>query len=95
MGDPDGAPAASEALRNIASETALSCLIEAARGKNQTNGWILATLDRLNSNKVREALKGDPLLDRLGPILLLSSSENWIAEDTADIDLKFLLKQKL
>lgn len=95
LGDPDGAPAASEALRNIASQQALTCLIEAARAESQTNGWILATLGRLNSNKVREALKGDPLLDRLAPILLLSKTENWIANDTVDIDLKFLLKQTL
>jgi hypothetical protein len=46
-------------------------------------------------NKVRAALKGDTPLDRLAPILLLSNTENWIADDTADIDMKFLLKQNL
>jgi len=28
-------------------------------------------------------------------MLLLSSTTNWVAEDTVDIDLKFLLKQNL
>jgi hypothetical protein len=57
--------------------------------------WTLATLGRLPAEKVRTALNGDPLLERLGPLLLLSSTTNWLAEDTVDIDLKFLLKQNL
>jgi hypothetical protein len=44
---------------------------------------------------VRRALAGDPLLERLGPLLLLAPSENWIANDMVDIDLKFVLKQNL
>lgn len=94
-GERKYAPAASEALRTIGSDIVLKQLIAAATGKNTNVDWILATLGRLPANKVREALKGDPLLDRLGPLLLLSSSVNWVAEDSVDIDLKFLHKQNL
>jgi hypothetical protein len=94
-GDVQRAPAASEALRVIGSDTALLALITAARQKKSSINWILATLGRLDANKVRMALKDDPLLDRLAPILLLSKGANWTAEDAVDIDLKFLLKQNL
>jgi hypothetical protein len=93
--DPKRAPAASEALRNIGSDTALTRLIAAARANAGRDGWILATLGRLSAEKVRAALRGDALLDRLAPILLLSKGANWISDDTVDIDLKFLLKQNL
>lgn len=94
-GDERCAPAASEALRNIGSDLVLSSLISAAKEGKGSIDWILATIGRLSASKVRTALKGDRLLDGLGPLLLLSSSENWVTEDTVDIDLKFLLKQNL
>jgi hypothetical protein len=93
--DQHRAPAASEALRNIGGDAVLNALITTARQKKGADGWILATLGRLPSDKVRAALRGDPLLDRLSPLLLLSNSSNWLADDTVDIDLKFLLKQNL
>jgi hypothetical protein len=94
-GNERRAPAASEALRIIGSDVVLKNLITAAREKKGPVDWVLATLGRLPAERVRVALKGDPLLDRLGPLLLLSDTANWIAEDTVDIDLKFLLKQNL
>jgi HEAT repeat protein len=93
--DKRHAPAASEALRLIGNDAALKQLIAAAEGKNTSIDWILATLGRFPADKVRTALKDNPLLDRLGPLLLLSNTDNWLAEDTADIDLKFLFKQNL
>jgi hypothetical protein len=63
--------------------------------RNGADSWALATLGRMPCGKVRAMLRGDPLLDRLMPLLLLSSSSNWIADDLVDIDLKFLLKQNL
>lgn len=94
-GDKRVAPAASEALRLIGSDVVLEKLIETARTKNHSIDWILATLGRLPAEKVRAALQSDPLLGRLEPLLLLSSTTNWITEDTVDIDLKFLFKQNL
>jgi hypothetical protein len=94
-GDPTRSPAASEALRIIGSELVLGRLVAASRGRNASDAWILATLGRLPADRVRAALRGDALLERLAPLLLLSDSTNWIAADTVDIDLKFLLKQYL
>lgn len=94
-GDGQRAPAASEALRVIGNDVALNALIAAAHQKTGSIDWILATLGRFDANRVRSALEGDALLDRLAPLLLLSATSNWMSEDTVDIDLKFLLKQNL
>jgi hypothetical protein len=94
-GDKRRAPAASETLRIIGSDLVLKNLITVAREKKGSVDWIFATLGRLPAERVRTALKGDPLLERLGPLLLLSDTANWVADDTVDIDLKFLLKQNL
>jgi hypothetical protein len=93
--DHAGAPAAAEALKCIGSDLVLERLIAAKRGRNHPDPWILATLGRLPPDRVRTALAGDPLLDLLEPLLLLSDRTNWIANDTVDIDLKFLIKQNL
>jgi hypothetical protein len=69
--------------------------ISAAQNKETSNDWVLVTLGRLDPSRVRAALKSNSLLERIAPIFLLSSSENWLAIDTVDIDLKFLIKQNL
>lgn len=89
------APAASEALRCIGGDLVLERLIAAKRGRSHPDPWLLATLGRLPPDRVRAALAGDPILDLLAPLLLLSDTTNWIANDTVDIDLKFLIKQNL
>jgi hypothetical protein len=50
---PRRAPAASEALRMIGSETVVRMLVEAAAGRHD---WVLATLGRLQQQLVRPAL---------------------------------------
>lgn len=94
-GDQDRAPAASEALRVIGNELVLEHLVAAMRARQDAAPWLLATIGRLPGKRVRSALKGDPLLHQLAPLLLLSDDGNWIADDTIDIDLKFLLKQNI
>lgn len=89
------APAASEALRRIGSDVAVGRVIQAARADDAPSEWLLVTLGRFPESKVRGALAGDPLLNRVSPILLLSGSSNWLVQDTVDIDLKFLFKQDL
>jgi hypothetical protein len=89
------APAASEALRHIGSDLAVSRVTQAARGGEAPSEWLLVTLGRFPESKVRHALAGDPLLSRVSPILLMSGQSNWLAQDTVDFDLKFLLKQDL
>jgi len=93
--DHSRSPAASEALRCIGNDLVLERLIAAKRGRNHPDPWLLATLGRLAPDRVRTALAGDPILDQLAPLLLLSDRTNWIADNAVDIDLKFLLKQNL
>lgn len=59
----------------------LQRLVAAAQARNSSNDWLLATLGRLNPKKVRAALMGNSLLEKLRPILLLSQGENWLAKD--------------
>jgi hypothetical protein len=90
--DPRRAPAASEALRLIASETVVKLLIEAADAGHE---WALATLGRLQPELVRPAIRGSKLLSRLSPMLLLSQGANWLASEDRVMDISFLAKQNL
>ena len=92
-GHPRRAPAASEILRSINSQAALTALIAAAR--TNPSGWLLATLGRLPPNQLRELLQGDPLLDQISPMLLLSDADNWLAGEVIQTDISFLLKQNI
>lgn len=85
--------AASEALRLIGSEEVLHALITAARRGDASSVWVLTTLGRLPAAKVRSTLAGDPLLQRVEPLLALSPSENWLTTPASGADLAFLLMQ--
>jgi len=91
-GDAHRAAAASEALRLIASETAVKCLIEAAA---QSHDWVLATLGRLSRGLVMPAVAGSDLLKKLAPMLLLGDGANWLASEDRVMDIAFLAKQNL
>jgi hypothetical protein len=91
-GDPRRAPGASEALRQIGSETVVRILIEAAAGGHD---WVLATLGRLPPALVRPAVEGSALMERLAPMLLLSEGANWLASEDRVMDIAFLAKQNL
>lgn len=90
--DPNRAPAASEALRLIASDTVVKCLIEAAA---DANDWVFATLGRLPPDLVKPAVAGSELLKKLAPLLLLSEGANWLASEERVMDIAFLTKQNL
>jgi hypothetical protein len=92
VGDPRRAPAASEALRLIATDTVVRALIEAAAKRHD---WVLATLGRLPPNLVRPAIEQAGLVRTLAPMLLLSEGANWLASEDRVIDLAFLAKQNL
>jgi len=68
-------------------------LIEAAH--DNPTGWVLATLGRLPPNRLRELLQGDPLLDQISPMLLLSDANNWLAGEEIQTDISCLLKQNI
>jgi hypothetical protein len=94
-GNPRRAPAASEALRLIGTESVLRAIIAAATRHQPVPEWILATLGRLPPEQVRQQLRGSPLLERVSPMLLVSQGANWLATDLVTADITFLLKQNL
>ena len=94
-GDPRRAPAASEALRIIASEDVFQALVTVAGEGQPVPDWIVATLGRLPPDRVRSALQDSPLLDRIAPMLLSAQGAHWLASETTRADIAFLLKQNL
>ena len=93
--DPRRAPAASEALRIIASDEVLRALVTVANARQSVPDWIVATLGRLPPVRVRVALQDSPLLDRIAPMLLTAQGAHWLASGTIGTDIAFLLKQNL
>jgi len=93
--DKNKSAAASEVLHLIGTEEVLAALLEAREEKDCDLGWVIATLGRLSPVKVREVLAGDPLLDRVNPLLLLSEEDNWLAGGNVRTDLEFLLGQSV
>ena len=94
-GDPQNAPAASEALRVIGSPEVLQHLTDAAQSNSGVGEWALATIGRLPPDMVRSHLHGTPLLDQLAPMLLVSEGANWLSTEDAMTDMAFLLKQNI
>ena len=94
-GHPRRAPAASEALRIIASDEVLQALVTAAAERQLAPDWIIATLGRLPPDRVRAALRDSPLLDRVSPMLLTAEGARWLASESVATDIAFLLKQNL
>ena len=94
-GDPRRAPAASEALRIIASDEVLRALVTAANAGPPIPDWIVATLGRLPPDRVRAALRDSPLLARVAPMLLTARDAHWLASEAIGTDIAFLLKQNL
>lgn len=65
----------------------------AARRSDPSFVWVLTTLGRLPAAKVRSALAGDQLLQRVEPLLVLLPSDNWLTTPANRADLDFLLMQ--
>ena len=81
-GDQRRAPAASEALRIIASDEVLQALVTTANARNRVPDWIEATLGRLPPDRVRAALVDSPLLDQIGLMLLTAEWAHGLASET-------------
>jgi len=91
--DTARAAAASEALRIIDNDNVYTALIAAA--KENGREWTVATLGRLSAERLRQMLAGDPLLDRIAPMLLLTDRNNWLAGEAKRNDVNILLAQSL
>ena len=94
-GDARSRAAASAALKTINSDEAIEVVIQAAKKGSGDQAWVLATLGRFPSSRVRELLAGDRLLDKVAPLLALGPEENWLANPAVANDLEFLLMQHL
>ena len=89
------APAASEALRIIASEEVLQALLAVANTRQPVPEWVIATLGRLMPDRVRALLQESPLLEQIAPMLLTAQGAHWLASENISTDIAFLLKQNL
>jgi hypothetical protein len=89
------AAAASEALRIIGSGDVLEALLSAANSRQSPHEWVLTTLSRLPATMIKQRLHGDPLLNHIKPLLLLSEEENWLSTEELTMDILFLLKQNI
>lgn len=94
-GDARSRAAASAALKSINSDGALETLIRAAKLGGGEQPWVLATIGRFPSSRVRGMLAGDDLLGKVAPLLALGPEDNWLANRTVADDLEFLLLQHL
>ena len=89
------APAASEALRIIASEDVFQTLLAVANTRQPVPEWVIATLGRLRPDRVRALLQESPLLEQIAPMLLTAQGAHWLASESISTDIAFLLKQNL
>ena len=94
-GDERLAPAASEALRIIGSHAAINALVAAYEQTGRERTWILATLGRMQPDRVRTTARGHRLLMLLEPMFLTAPSANWLSSDKTAGDIRFLLAQNL
>ena len=94
-GDRRRAPAASLALRTIASERALQTLVAVAGAAKPVPDWIIATLGLMPEASVRQHVTSPRLLERVAPVLLTSEGSNWLSSETAIGDVSFLAKQSV
>ena len=92
-GDERRAPAASLALRNIASERAVQALALVAGTARPVPKWIMATLGLMPEASVRRHVTNPYLLECVSPMFLLSESSNWLSSETTVGDVSFLVKQ--
>ena len=84
---------ASASLRQIGSDVAIRKLVDAARA-DSPEPWVLATLGQMPPARVAAILAGDPLLERLQPLLILAPETNWLGHDTVTLAYDFLSKQR-
>jgi len=94
-GAPRVRAAASAALKAIQSDEAIEAVARAAKHCSGDETWVLATLGRFPSSRVRTLLAGDLLLTKVAPLLALGPEENWLANPAVASDLGFLLLQDL
>ncbi|WP_137079918.1 HEAT repeat domain-containing protein [Halomonas caseinilytica] len=94
-GNTRRAAAASEVLKLIGTDEVITVLMEVFSSSDGHLDWVLATLGRMPPERVRDALKDDPVIQKLAPMLLVANGANWLASDKCYRDLVSLLSQRL
>ncbi len=94
-GDPKYAPAASEVLRIINSDEAITQLIMAYDQNESKRSWIVATLGRMSPGKVTACIGNHDLMKYLEPMFLCSEGAHWLSSEQMATDISFLLKQNI
>ena len=94
-GDQKYAPAASEVLRIIDSDIAISQLINAYDQNENGRSWIIATLGRMTANKVTRHIGNHEVMKYLEPMFLCSNTAHWLSSEQMTTDISFLLKQSI
>ena len=95
LADTRVAPAASTALRLIGSDAVLQSLTRAYQQHPKAKNWILATLGRMSPQVVKDRLRGQPILEKIEPMLLFAPSANWLSSEEMAVNVSFLLKQNI
>ena len=94
-GDQKYAPAASEVLRIIDSEMAISHLINAYDQNENGRSWIIATLGRMSPNKVTGQIGNHEVMKYLEPMFLYANGAHWLSSEEMTTNMSFLLKQNI
>jgi len=84
-----------EVLRLINNDYVINQLVQAAMINADHKSWIITALGKQSPDAVRIALQNNPLLDQIQPFFHLSIQENWLATDTKNSDLRFMIGQNI
>jgi hypothetical protein len=82
-------------LRLIGSDAVLKSLAHTYQQNPEARNWVLATLGRMSPQLVRDKLKGQPILEKVEPMLLFAPGANWLSSEEMAINISFLLKQNI
>ena len=93
--DTRNASAASEVLRIIDTDTAITKLINAYDKYEGKRNWIIATLGRMSPHKVSANIGNHPAMKYLEPMFLYLNSTNWLSSEKIATGISFLLKQNI
>ncbi len=94
-GNPRQKAAICEVLRLINTDYVINQLVQVAMKNADHKSWIIAALGKQSPDAVRMVLQNNPLLNQIQPFFHLSTQENWLASDTKNSDLRFLLGQNI
>lgn len=82
-------------LRLIKTDYVIHQLVVAATTAQQDDSWIISALGQFPAERVQDIIDNNVLLSTLQPLFNLSNIDNWLAVESNQEDLNFLMKQDL